>query len=146
MGATFVSGDKELKLKLRKLRKDTAKTMRPAIRRALRPVVERAKVSIPVGDIEHKTYRGRIVAPGFSSRNIRIVIRADRKTGGLKGMVGVSAEAFYALQFVELGVPAYGVAAQPWLEPAFRSSQAAIISEMRRALREVHEKIARADV
>jgi hypothetical protein len=61
-------------------------------------------------------------------------------------MVGVSAEAFYALQFVELGVPAYGVAAQPWLEPVFRSSQAAIISEMRRALREIHEKIARADV
>lgn len=105
-------------------------------------VVERARALIPKGTIAHRTYRKRLVSPGFASRNIRRVASLSRDKQKVDVRVGVRAEAFYAVSFVEMGTSR--MKKQPWLRPAFQSTldqqQLVMADELRNAIL----KIARA--
>lgn len=67
-----------------------------------------------------KTYLGRRVAPGFASRNVVRVSRLNKDRTSVRVSLGVRAEAFYAVQFIELGTSR--IFKRPWLEPSFRAS------------------------
>lgn len=88
-----------------------------------------------------KTYRGLVVAPGFSSRSLSIKTWLSRDKSQTNVMLGVKPEAFEALQFVELGTSYQK--AQPWLEPSFRASIPLVASRFKVQLKKQLEKASR---
>lgn len=120
MAADFkydISGISELAAKLADLGKiDEGKGMRSAVRAGVKPIFTQAKANIPRSPDAVKTYKGRLVGPGFASRNIRTITQVKLDQGYAKGSVGVRAEAFYAVRFVERGTKKQ--AAQHWLTDA----------------------------
>jgi HK97 gp10 family phage protein len=97
------------------------RSLRLAVRSAIQPALERARTLMPVGVDAHRTYKGRLVQPGFARRSIRAVVSVSRDKKTASAILGVKAEAFYAAQFVELGTSK--TPAKPWLRPAFRATQ-----------------------
>lgn len=142
MATKQLRGFDELNKKLDRLAAGAdSKIIRRAAASAMLPVVKEAESRVPKGDKPHKTYRGRVVAPGFASRNIKRKSKIDKRTGVVRVRVGVANEAFYATQFVERGTQ--HMRAQPWLEPAFESRQDEVLDRFKGRLRKIIEKEAR---
>lgn len=122
-----LEGIRELSKALEEL---PGKVQKAALRRATKEasalVVSAAQSAIPVGVDMHRTYKGRLVAPGFASRNIKAVVRVTKDLSRAFARIGVSREAFYAVNFVELGTSRQP--AQPWLRPALQSVESQAIS------------------
>lgn len=118
-------GFESLGLKLKTLTdpKQIGPTLKSAVRSGMAEPLKKARQLIPVGVDAHQTIKGRTVAPGFARRSIRVISKIDRKSGGQRAyaLLGVRKEAFYAVQFVELGTSK--MPAQPWLRPAFAASK-----------------------
>jgi HK97 gp10 family phage protein len=127
--ASNLAGLRDLTRRLRALgRLEDGKAIRAAVREAIKPALKRAKQTVPVGSYAHKTYRGRLVGPGFLKRSIRVETVLSRDKQSASALLGVRREAFYGLQFVELGTSK--MPAQPWLIPAFEGT----ISDAEQAL------------
>jgi len=121
------------------LRSAAMSAMVPAMRaaRAAAP-----KASPPYGPYEtrttafdpypKKTYKGRRVAPGFASRNVARKSILSRNRSHVTVLLGVRSEAFYAVQFIELGTSKFPK--RPWLEPSFRASRGAVDQELQAQL------------
>lgn len=99
---------------------ENGQALRSSVREAVKPAESRARALVPVGTIPHLTYRGRLVAPGFAKRSIRVEVSLSRDKQAAFADLGVRREAFYIVQFVELGTSR--MPAQPWLRPAFEST------------------------
>ncbi len=95
--------------------------LRRAARAGIKPAFQRAQATIPVGTEPHRTYKGRLVAPGFSKRSLRVVTRASADGRRVSAAIGVRKEAFYAVLFGELGTSKNP--ARPWLRPAMSTTQ-----------------------
>jgi hypothetical protein len=97
-------------------------------------VVKRAKTNMagisPGKAPYHKTYKGRIVSAGFASRNIRSRTRIYDRKGLAVSRISATREAFYAVNFLEKGVPKYGMPSRPWLVPALESSKDEIVQSV----------------
>jgi len=129
-----VEGVEKLGKQLRNLgRLAEGRILRAAARAGIQPALARAKALIPVGVDEHRTYKGRDVRPGFARKSVRAIVAVNRDKTVATAVLGVRAEAFYAVQFVELGTSK--TPAQPWLRPAFQSSEQSAISEFSATLR-----------
>lgn len=113
--------------------------LRAAARAGIKPAFERAQATIPVGSEAHRTYKGRLVAPGFSKRSLRIVTRATSDGRRVSAAIGVRKEAFYAVLFKELGTSK--MAATPWLRPAMASTQGAQLAAFAAKLKERVDKV-----
>ena len=140
-----VSGLAQIERQLRALAGlEKRKALRRAVKAAIQPALERARAAIPVGVDEHRTYKGRDVKPGFARRSIRVAVKVSRDKMQADAILGVRAEAFYAVQFVELGTTK--TPAKPWLRPAFRSTadqQAAeLAAELRKSIAEAAARTA----
>src|SRR5262245_44899434 len=102
---------------LRQLRRaaelDRGKALRRGVKAGMRPAQQRARAAIPVGVDAHRTYKGRKVTPGFARRSIRVIVKVSRDKQRAEAVLGVRAEAFYAVAFVEVGTSK--TPAQPWL-------------------------------
>lgn len=121
-GGSRLEGVAQLTRQLDELTKQVkGKGLRAAVRAGIRPAATAAKANIPVGDVMHKTYKGRLVAPGFAQRSVRTVTTLSKTGEQASAVLGVRREAFYATQFVEVGTAK--MPAQPWLRPAFESTQ-----------------------
>jgi HK97 gp10 family phage protein len=114
--------------------KEMGKVLKSVVAAAMKDTKKTAESLIPVGIDPHKTYKGRLVAPGFAKRSIRVVSRLDKKRGSAYAVLGVLAEAFYAVSFVELGTSK--MVAQPWLRPAFAASKDPNIRKIAEGMRE----------
>lgn len=108
--------------------KFTAKELKRTVREALEIAEHRARANMPQGTEPHKTYRGRLVSPGYAISTLHIETRLDKRTGSAIASLGVGREAFYAVQFVELGTAHH--AAQPWLRPAFEVSEDPMLKQI----------------
>lgn len=136
------SGFALLAKQLRLLKKNVqGKALRAAARAAITPALERAKQAIPQGVDKHRTYKGRLVQPGFARKSIRAIVVVSRDKQKAEAILGVKAEAFYAVQFVELGTVKQG--ARPWLRPAFAATQQQQIATLSDVLRSKIEEAAR---
>ncbi len=127
--AMELTGAKELARLLKQMPdKMRGQVLRQAVRAASKPAMSRARALVPVNKIEalHKTYKGRVVAPGFAQRSITAVTEVGKSKLTSWVRIGVKREAFYATQFVELGTSHQ--AKQPWLGPAFEASQSEMLS------------------
>src|SRR5690606_16595791 len=95
---------------------------------AMLPALRAAQKAAPVGAPPYKgkdpypvkTYKGRLRTPGFASRSVARKAKVSRDGTSVMVMLGVKPEAFYALQFHELGTSK--IPKKPWLEPSFRQS------------------------
>jgi hypothetical protein len=109
--------------------------LRAAVRAGMKPAQTRWIDTIWRGNTAHRTYKGRLVAPGFSSRNTRIVTRAEPGGTRVSAALGVRKEAFYAVQFIERELGNSKHTAQPSLRAAMSSTineqQAALAAKLR---------------
>lgn len=112
-----IEGAAELIAKLSALgHLEDGKAPRSAARAGVKPIFTQAKANIPKSPDAVKTYKGRLVGPGFASRNIRTITQLKKAEGIARASVGVRAEAFYAVRFVERGTKKQK--AQHWLTEA----------------------------
>lgn len=145
--ASYVEGTKELTEKLRELAspKEQAATLRAAVRAPMAQVMKRAQTNIvrlsPGKRQIHKTYRGRLVTAGFALRSIRMIVKMSKDKQLAQAVLGVRAEAFYALQFFELGTAK--IARQPWLQPAFYQSRDESVRLVGETMKKRIERIAK---
>jgi HK97 gp10 family phage protein len=145
--ASELEGVAELSAKLRALAdpKQQAMTLRAAVRTPMKKVEKRARANIArisPGKAEmHRTYKGRLVSAGFASRSLRTIVKMSRDKQSASALLGVRREAFYALQFFELGT-AY-IPRQPWLVPAFEGMKEQSLREIGIVMRKRIEKIAK---
>lgn len=132
---TFTGFD-DLSAKLAALSSDeqVGKVLRSTVRSAMKQVKKRAEARIPQGIDAHRTYKGRLVAPGFARRSLRVIAKLDKSKHKASAVLGVRAEAFYAVQFVELGTSKQP--ARPWLRPAFAESNDPAIRAVADGMRE----------
>lgn len=132
--ASALQGVAALEAQLKRLGQATAvPIMRRVIRKAIRPAYVKAAETIPVGTEAHRTYKGRLVAPGFAKRSLRVVTRASEDGKRVSAAMGVRKEAFYVVVFDELGTSK--MAARPWLRPALQTTQDAQETILAEALR-----------
>lgn len=115
--------------------------LRKAANAAVKPVLDSARSLIPVNKVEelHKTYKGRLVAPGFAKRSIAAKVTLSQDGRAVFARMGVKREAFYAVSFVELGTSK--MAAEPWLRPAFEKNQSAVLKRFAEVLKQQIDKV-----
>lgn len=102
------------------------RVMNGAMRAALRVVkteAEAAAKGLNESGRAHRTYKGRLVAPGFASRSLRVVMVRQKATNRFRAVLGVRREAFYAVQFLEVGVESRGIPRGLWLTGAYTRTQ-----------------------
>lgn len=140
--ATALEGVRELTGKITELgARLAARELRGTVKAALQEAEHLARARMPVGSEIHKTYRGNWRSPGFALSTLHIEVRLNKRTGAVVATLGVGREAFYVVQFVELGTSK--MAAQPWLRPSFEDSQEAQLRKLADELRARVDKIAR---
>lgn len=137
-----IDGLRELDRKLAELGRQTGvKVLQQACGAAMTPVVNAARQMAPKGSKAHRTYKGRLVAPGFLSRNIKKRTYKDKAGRWAGAFVGASREAFYGPMFQELGTKHH--AAQPFLQPAFENNRATVENRLKAELRKRIDKVKR---
>lgn len=117
-----------------------AKQLRGTVKAALEEVEHKARGRIPRGTEPHLTYRGRLVSPGYAISTLHIETGFNKRTGAVFASLGVGREAFYAVQFQELGTRFQ--TAQPWLRPSFIESEDSMLRGIGTELRDRVKKIA----
>lgn len=144
--AKGLEGVAELTRKLRELGdpKEQAAALRAAVRTPMAAVKKAAEQNItrlsPGKTALHRTYKGRLVSFGFARRSIRMITKMSRDKQKATALLGVRNEAFYALQFFELGTA--HIPRQPWLVPAFAASKDASLRKIGEVLKARIDKIA----
>lgn len=129
-----LDGTRELTKQLLALgAKVAARELKGTARAAMKPVEAAWRARMPKHPLPHYTFRGRLVGGGFASRNIRIVTTINKRTGSAEAVIGVRREAFYIVQFVELGTSR--MPANPTLVPAFEATQSQALSIVTAQLR-----------
>jgi len=118
-----------------------ARELRGTAKAAMEEAEHLARARIPQGTEPHKTYRGRLVSPGFAVSTLHVETYLNKNTGAVGAALGTSREAFYATLFVELGTAR--TPAQPWLRPAFEESEDPMLRMIASDLRARVEKIAK---
>jgi len=152
--ATGLHGTKELSTKLSRLGSSLGtKTLRSAALKSTTPVVRKMRNKAPVGNEAHRTFKGRLVAPGFLKRSIRKKSRIDRATGKVSVVIGVLAEAFYGIAFLDKGVNVtsrgkrsikpYTIRGRNWFKSVFIQNRNVIESTMIKKLKESIDKVTR---
>lgn len=97
-----LKGLEELSTQLAKLgSRMGTKALRTAAFKATTPVVREMKAKAPRGTKPHRSYKGRYLAPSFLSRSIRRLSKA--RNGKVNVAIGVRAEAFYGVTFLDEG-------------------------------------------
>lgn len=119
--------------------------LKESVRKPMRSVLKVAQANIAAispgaADI-HRTYKGRYVGAGFAARSLKVEVRASKDKSSASALLGVKREAFYAVQFFELGTAK--IAKHPWLVPALESSKDSAIKGVGEVLKKRIETIAK---
>lgn len=95
------------------------KIVSQSLRAAMVPMMKDARSNAPTGDRVHRTYKGRLVAPGFLKRNIKLkkLRRKDKSTQAYG--LWAQKEGFYG-GFIEQGIAGENsTTPKPWLGKAY---------------------------
>jgi len=106
---------------------------------AIQPALHAARSTVPQGTEPHKTYKGRLVSPGFALASLETDAKFNRQTGSAEARLGYRQEAFYAAIFLELGTSK--MPAQPTLRPALESTEQEALGIIATDMRERIDKI-----
>jgi len=136
-----LEGFADLKRKLEQLEsKAEGRIISRATSYAMTPVAATARNKAPVGKRMHKTYKGRIVAPGFLKRGIRKSTTFRRNAGYAITRVGARREAFYGPLFVDLGTR--WQKRNPFLRTSMLVNRRVILRRMEEKIRAEIRKVA----
>ncbi|WP_430009972.1 hypothetical protein [Methylophaga lonarensis] len=149
-----IDGMKELYDKLGELGNQLeAKALRSSAMAALTRTAREYRAAAPRGSQAHRTYKGRLVAPGFLSRSIVRRSRVDKKSGRVWALIGVRREAFYGVMFLDKGiwvrsrrgqpVRPYRIEGRDWFKSRFESNVPQIISVFTEKLKDKIRTVAR---
>lgn len=170
--ANELIGVEELTRKLNRLdSKLAAKSLRSSLFKATTPVVRQMQSRIPVGTDAHRTYKGRLVVPGFARRSVkRLTGKKFLNRGRISVAIGVKAEAYYAIRFYDQGpytitrrrqstnirarghvgnqrrnisIKPYTLRRVPWFESTFAANETRMVADMKKHLRDIITKVAR---
>lgn len=103
---------------------DDGKIVRGTVRAGMNETLKVARTKIPVGHRLHRTYKGRLVAPGFGKSSLRIVTTTKTDDGLQAALLSVSKEAYYETQFLEWGTKK--IRGLHWLLQSFNQTQGQI--------------------
>ena len=97
------------------------RSLRSAVTFAANPILKQARKNAVFDGHEkddegHFTYTGKFVRKGFTRKSVKKKVFKSRDGEMAVAKIGVEPEAYYAVQFVELGTSKQP--AQPWLRPA----------------------------
>ena len=121
-----VTGLKELSDQLVRLERATAiKAVRSAAMSATLPTTKEMRAAAPRGRYAHRTYKGRLVAPGFLSRSVIRRARANKTTGAVSVAIGVKREAFYGIAFLDRGTK--NIRGTSWFASKFKKNSGNIV-------------------
>ena len=141
-----VEGADDLRKKLSNLGDAASgRVIRSAANFAMTPVLKEARRNAPKGTRPHKTYKGRVVAPGFLRRNIVKKTKLSRDKSRAFASVSARGEAWYG-RLIETGYTAKGgreMPARPWLRPAMLNNKGLVFDRYKSKLRERIKKEAR---
>lgn len=144
MNDQALKGVAELIAKLRDIKSlDDGKALRAGVRAGMRPALLAARSKIPIAKKPYKlskSYGGGTVQPGFAQKSIRMITTVSPDKQKATALLGVRKAAFFAVNFVELGTSK--MSAQPWLRPAFYSTQEAQKQALADKLKAYLEKVA----
>lgn len=136
--ASELLGVPELTEVLRALGKlDDGRIIRSATRAAGNKALAAARAAAPerttdAGGVMRRTYKGREVGPGFGKRSVKQVVILSKDKQLAAALIGVAPEAFYMVNFVEVGNSFQ--APRPWLVPAFEASRSEALKSMSRSM------------
>lgn len=145
--------------------------MGKALRKAARPTLNKMKSLAPKGTKGHRTYKGRLVGPGFASRNIKMRTRSNKAGGFTAVEFGTTKEAFYIINFYDQGpttissrrvptggtigrrggrrqlkripIKPYTLKCRPWFESTFKSDRQRLENDFAAAMRIEIDKVAK---
>lgn len=115
------------------------KVLRASAFAATTPAFQAIKAGAPVGKKIHRTFKGRLVAPGFLKRSMRR--RSKLRKGRAIVTIGVDSEAFYGVSFVDQGTKNQD--ATPWFERRFVSFRRNMVDRLADGMRKKIIKIAK---
>lgn len=161
--ATQLEGDfRELYAKLGALSSRLqVRALRGAVRRAARITLNKARSLATLGTEAHRTYKRRLVSPGFLRRSLRVITKVTPSEGKVAAIIGVRKEAFYGPQFYDQGpytitrrrykrsgrksravrqIKPYTLRKRPWFESAFDSSKQQMENDFVQFLRQEIDK------
>lgn len=101
----------------------SGKVLRQSVTYAVTPVVQQARKTAPVGSKEHRTYKGRLVFPGFLSRNIGKKSFLSRSKSFASVTVSMVGEAWYGKLFSSAVKKDRAFPHNDFLEQAFDSKK-----------------------
>ncbi len=135
-----IVGLKELNQKLAKLGPEIEKkALKSGIAKASTLAVRNIRSAAPVGKVYHKTYRDRIVSPGFLKRSI--AKRTRFRQGVATAFIGVKAEAFYGVTFLEKGKPSQIAKYKGWFTKAFERSEDQMLGKFSEEVNKTIDKV-----
>ena len=133
MSSLYIKGLDKLSKELHELTPKIArKILRQSVSVALTPTLKSVKLKAPVGHLAHRTYKGRLVAPGFLSRNIKKSTKFYPKTGRAIARISVVPEAWYGM-FYDTGFNSKFDQTE-WMTETFISDRRAIEMRFEQAL------------
>ena len=136
-----VIGLKALSDKLELLKRETGvKVLRSAAMASVVPTVKEMQSAAPKGKSAHRTFKGRLVAPGFLSRSVKRASRVDKNTGVVSVSIGVRREAFYGVTFLDKGTSK--IAGRHWFQKRFEANSGKIVGLFKQKLAERIKKVA----
>lgn len=128
-----LQGFKELDKKLRELGQSVGgRYLRQAVGSALTTTVKEVRQGAPKGTKAHRTYKGRLVMPGFLSRNIKKRTYTSKDKRKAFGVIGVSSEAYYGPQFLDRGTK--HIQKTEFITGPFERNQTVIINNLKNEL------------
>ena len=169
--ASELRGVKDLTRKLRKIGAELAvEKLESVLFNSTTPVENQMRSLVPVGTKAHRTYRKRLVQPGFSKRSIkRLTGRKFLSQGKLSIAIGVRAEDFYSIRFYDQGpytitkrrqqtgikarghvgtrrnhisIKPYTLLRRPWFQSVFIRNEKQMLTGIKNNLAKVLEKVA----
>jgi len=143
MAENNIKGLRELEKKLVALGATVGgKVLRQSTMNATSPTARRMKAAAPVGKRSHRTYKKRLVAPGFLKQSV--TRRSWYRAGRVTVKIGVKKEAFYGVSFTDFRRS--GQKRQPWFKHIFIEDRKNIETRFKDELRKKILKAARGGV
>lgn len=92
---------------------EEGRALRSAVRAGMKPALEQAKATAPVGSEPHRLANGLLVAPGYARSTLRIVTTINKAKNIASAIMSTRKLAKYEALFIETGTRK--MPAQPWL-------------------------------
>ena len=92
---------------------EEGRALKRAVTAGIQPAFHRAQEIIPVGIQAHRLKNGLLVAPGYAKSQLATRSSINGAKNIASGLLSVLADAYYVLQFVELGTRY--MPAEPWI-------------------------------